>query len=69
MKGTRIFLGLVSGLLVYEAVTLANKCKGDTISEIIWATTTKRPLLPFAFGCLMGHFFWQRVDDDKPAAG
>lgn len=63
MKPTRIFLGLVGGLCVYELVTLANKCEGDTISEIVWATTTKRPILPFAFGCVMGHFFWQRVVD------
>lgn len=58
----KVFLGLVGGLCVYELVTLANDCEGDTISEIIWTTTTKRPILPFAFGVLMGHFFWQRVE-------
>lgn len=60
MMAKRIFLGLVGGLCVYELVTLSNKCEGDTISEIMWAATAKRPLLPFAAGVLMGHFFWQR---------
>ena len=58
----KLFLGLVGGLVVYEVVALANKCEGDTISEIVWTATTKRPLVPFAAGLLMGHFFWQRVD-------
>jgi hypothetical protein len=62
-----VFLGLVGGLCVYELVTLANNREGDTISEIMWATTTRRPILPFAFGVLMGHFFWQRVESDPPA--
>jgi hypothetical protein len=64
----KVFLGLVAGLCVYEVVTLANQCEGDTISEIMWATTTKRPILPFAFGVLMGHFFWQKAESDPPAA-
>lgn len=57
-----IFLGLVGGLCVYEVVALGDQCEGDTISEIMWATATKRPILPFAFGVLMGHFFWQRLE-------
>lgn len=31
--------------------------KGDTISEII-AFYSDHPLLPFAFGVLIGHWFW-----------
>jgi hypothetical protein len=61
----KIFLALLGGALVYEVVALANRCKGDTISEIVWAATTKRPLIPFACGALMGHFFWQRVEDSE----
>ena len=53
-----IFVVIVFGMLVYEGITLFNKVDGDTISEIIWALS-KRPLVPFAFGMLMGHFFWQ----------
>ena len=56
----RYFLALVGGLVVYEWVTLRNECEGDTISEIVWAATARRPLVPFAAGVLCGHFFWHR---------
>lgn len=62
----KLFLGLVGGMVAYELVTLANECEGDTISEIMWSATAKRPILPFAFGVLMGHFFWQRCDGQAP---
>lgn len=57
-----VFLILVLSLFVYEIVALilgAHGHTGDTISEIIWNVTAKRPLIPFAFGLLMGHFFWR----------
>lgn len=57
-----IFLALVGGLLVYEWIALRNECEGDTVSEIVWSTTTRRPIVPFAAGVLCGHFFWQRSD-------
>ena len=54
-----IFGIMVLGLFIYEGYALINTKPGDTISEIIWAMS-KRPLIPFLFGLLMGHFFWQR---------
>ena len=63
----KVFLGLVGGLVVYELWALADRIEGNTISEIVWTTTTKRPILPFTLGVLMGHFFWQRVASDQPA--
>ena len=60
-----VFLALLGGALVYEVVALRNKCKGDTISEIVWATTSKRPIVPFVCGAICGHFFWQRVEDEE----
>lgn len=56
-----IFLGLVALLVIYEVAALANGAAGDTISEIVWGVASKRPILPFAFGVLMGHFFWQKA--------
>lgn len=50
-------------LLAYEAWTLLNKKKGDTISESVWRATSRRPLVPFAFGMLMGHFFFNKVEE------
>lgn len=60
----RWFYGLIGGLLVYECLALRNECEGDTISEIVWAATTKRPIVPFAAGLLCGHFFWQRTPSE-----
>lgn len=53
-----ILAALVLGLLVYEIVAL-KKNNHMTISEVVWRMTFQHPLVPFAFGLLMGHFFWQ----------
>lgn len=45
--------------LLYEGWTLINHTPNDTLSEAVWAVATKRPLIPFAAGFLMGHLFWQ----------
>jgi len=53
-----IFWVGVALILFYEIVELhANR--GYTISEVIWHLCMKHPLVPFSFGVLMGHFFWQ----------
>ncbi len=56
------FLALILALFVYEVVALVRGAYGhlgETISEQIWAVTAKRPIIPFLFGMLMGHFFWR----------
>ena len=58
---TKVFLACVGLLLLYELVALMDGKAGDTISEIMWHVAAQRPILPFAMGVLMGHFFWQRV--------
>jgi hypothetical protein len=55
-----IFGGLCALMLVYEFYALTNSHPGDTISEIFWKLG-ERPLVPFAFGFLCGHFFWPRI--------
>lgn len=51
--------------LVYEIYWIVEQSRsggtlqGNTISELIWHVSTKRPIVPFAFGVLMGHFFAQ----------
>lgn len=57
-----VFGTLCLALMGYEAVALMTSADGDTISEIIWGLSN-RPLVPFAFGMLMGHFFWQKKGD------
>lgn len=45
---------LLIGWDIYVAV---NKDEGDTISEIfLWVS--RHPIVPCAFGVLMGHLFW-----------
>lgn len=68
MKWILAIIAIGSGvaLLVFEAVALMNRQPGDTISEIIWAASSQRPLVPFLFGLviglLSGHFFWQAAE-------
>ena len=33
---------------------------GTTISDLITDVSYKLPIVPFAFGLLMGHWFWNR---------
>jgi len=32
----------------------------DMITNVIWETSGKHPILPFSLGVLMGHLFWGR---------
>lgn len=61
----RKYLFLLACLVVggYELYALVTPAEGDTISEIVWHFARRYPILPFAFGVLMGHFFWQENRD------
>jgi hypothetical protein len=48
-------------LLSVEFLAISTAKQGDTISEIFWELSSYPPF-PFAWGFLMGHFFWQRND-------
>ncbi len=53
-----ILIGIAVCLIGWDIyVVFFNKEKNDSISEVIrwWA---KRPIVPFAFGVLCGHWFW-----------
>jgi hypothetical protein len=49
-----IGIGLV---LLYEGWSIFNHIPGDTISSMV-KNLARKPIVPFAFGVLMGHFFW-----------
>lgn len=53
-----IILGVTAILIGWDIFVAVNPPQGDTISEIIQEFATKHPVIPFAFGVLMGHFFW-----------
>ena len=42
-------------------VYIGYKGTGSTISEVILDYALKNPILPFAFGFLMGHLFWPQT--------
>jgi tellurite resistance protein TehA-like permease len=52
-----ILIALI-GLLGLEAWTLLNKEDNDTISEVIQNKSRDWLMIPFGFGFLMGHWFW-----------
>lgn len=62
-RTTTVFLMLAAaGVLVSWDIYVAyfNKTPNDkdTISGIVFGWARKHPVVPFAFGVLMGHFFW-----------
>lgn len=52
-----ILVALV-GLIGLEVYSLANNHDGDTISEVINRKSKEWLFIPFSFGFLMGHWFW-----------
>jgi hypothetical protein len=46
-------------LIVYEIWSIKSVQTGDTLSEMMWKLS-ERPLIPFMFGMLCGHFFWRK---------
>jgi uncharacterized membrane protein YbjE (DUF340 family) len=45
-------------LLALEGWSLKNKRERDTISEVTWRVTMRKPFIAFLVGFLMGHLFW-----------
>ncbi len=46
------------GWAVYTSIMAANGQPGDTISEVIARAGREHPMIPFAVGVLIGHWFW-----------
>lgn len=59
--GAAILVGVLAVLLIYEGYALWTPTSGDTISELVWTTTVRYPIIAFLAGLLCGHFFWQRA--------
>jgi hypothetical protein len=58
-----ILITITAILIVWDIITGAMN-NHSTISELITTLSTRYPIIPFGFGILMGHFFWQ-VDYKK----
>jgi riboflavin transporter FmnP len=52
-------VGIIFLIVVYDIWALKKSTKTEyTISYVIAKTSLKNPIIAFAFGMLMGHFFW-----------
>lgn len=61
----KVLLYTIGGLMAYEAYTLLNKDRSDTISERIRKAGHKKMYLTFFAGLLCGHWFWPLPEDDN----
>ena len=53
-----VLVACVLLLVVFDLYMAANNVPGDTISEVVRSWAARHPVIPFAFGVVMGHFFW-----------
>lgn len=58
-KITTILIAVtILGLGIWDVIAYVNtEGGGATISELIWEWSRDFPIVPFAFGMLMGHLF------------
>jgi hypothetical protein len=53
-------------IIAYDLFAAFYGKTGATISEVILQTSLRRPLVPFAFGVLMGHLFFPQEVPPQP---
>lgn len=53
-----ILIATTLGLIGWDIYVALTPEPGDTISQVVLGFAQNHPVLPFAFGVLMGHFFW-----------
>ena len=70
MWAKRVTVGLLiavtAGLIGWDIYVAANEPRGDTISEIILATSRIYSSLPVALGVVVGHLLWPSPRPAKP---
>jgi hypothetical protein len=54
------FAWLCTGITL-EALAIYSRNPGAPLSEHVWVAIAEYPILTFAIGLMMGHFFWQRI--------
>jgi len=59
---SKIFMGLVTiAIIAYDIWVAVEPTRGDTISEIMSGLGYNLPIIPYAWGVLMAHFFARRT--------
>lgn len=52
-----IIVFITIALILYDIYAAVDGEEGNTITQVIQKYSLKYPVIPFAFGFLMGHFF------------
>lgn len=52
-----VIIAVTVALILFDIVVAVFKPAGDTITQVIQKYSMKYPVIPFAFGFLMGHFY------------
>jgi hypothetical protein len=58
---TIVVLSIVAITLGIDGLLAWRKGFSATISWWVWTNSAKYPVLPFLFGMLAGHFFWDQM--------
>lgn len=53
-----IIIGVTAFALILDVYLALDKRPGNTISQVMRRDTKKYPLIAFAWGLLMGHWYW-----------
>jgi hypothetical protein len=53
-----VFLGLFAALMIFDVWTLLARGYETTVSWTLYVWGTQFPIVPFAFGVLVGHLLW-----------
>lgn len=54
-----VMVATVIALLAYDVYAIKKGGVEASISQVMLNSSKKFPLIPFLFGMLCGHFFWQ----------
>lgn len=64
MKITGLIIVIVIALLVIYDLIIYVKCGvGSTISHTLLIASKDNPAIPFGFGFICGHWFWENKED------
>jgi len=46
------------GFIIWDIWLAADRIEGNTISEVVRKVSKPHPMIPFALGVLIGHWYW-----------
>lgn len=58
-------VAVVSAIIGWDIYLAADDTEGNTISNLVTEASEESPIIAFALGVLVGHWFWTSCDDEK----